>query len=271
MKVVVYANCQGIAVKKLLPIISGMDDKLQISNFENYKIISGQEPNDYLFEAIANADIFIYQPLGEGHGIYSTFGGSDNILDRLKRSALQISMPYIYNNGLWPMYHEGSAKNTAAIDGYLSKGATAQDVIEIYDSGDMFFDMKNRMRQSLEMLRDREAGLDIKTADYIEQNMLDRELLFVQNHPTTELFRVAIEQMVVRIFGEGFRMPRVDYDALGANYADLPGRYPIDKYGIEEGGIRYISGPEDGAQYYYHGLIHMRSEELTKAADRSPS
>ncbi|AWV18829.1 hypothetical protein A3862_27505 [Methylobacterium sp. XJLW] len=241
-----------------------MGDTLQINNFENYKIISGQEPNDHLFEALADADIFIYQPLGEGHGIYSTFGESDNILNRLKISAVQISMPYIYNNGLWPMYHEGSAKNTAAIDAYLSDGATAQDVIKIYDSGDMFFDMKNRMRQSLEMLRDREAGLDIKIADYIEQNMLDRELLFVQNHPTTDLFRVAIEQMIRHIFGEGFQLPRVDYAALGSNYSDLPGRYPIDRYCIEEGGIRYVDAPEEGAQLYYHGLIYMRHEELNK-------
>lgn len=262
MKVVVYANCQGIAIRKLLPIVSGIGDGIEITNFENYKIISGQEPDGDLFESLKSCDVFIYQPLGEGHGKYSTFGESDNILSGIRQSVLKISMPYIYNNGLWPMYHEGAARNTAAIDKYLHDGASAQDVIQLYDRGELFFNMRERTRQSLELLRDREAGIDIKTADYIEQHMLDRELLFVQNHPTTELFLVAIEQMIERIFGVGFQRPNIDYQALGSNFSDLPGRYPIDKYCIEEGGIRYVDAPEEGAQYYYHGLIHMRSEEL---------
>ena len=210
MKVVVYANCQGIANRKLLPIVSGIGDGIEITNFENYKIISGQEPDGDLFESLKSCDVFIYQSLGEGYGKYSTFGESDNILSGIRQSVLKISMSYIYNNGLWPMYHEGAARNTVTIDKYLHDGASAQDVIQLYDRGELFFNMRERTRQSLELLRDREAGIDIKTADYIEQHMLDRELLFVQNHPTTELFLVAIEQMIERIFGVGFQRPNID-------------------------------------------------------------
>ena len=257
MRVVIYANCQGIGVKTIIPLLTRNISEDHISNFENYKIISGEDSYDNLIRAAGQAEVFIYQPLGASQGKFSTVAGEDNVMSRVHPDARKISFPYIYNNGLWPLYHEGTVQNAAPIDALFAAGANAYEIIEAYDAGEIFFNIEERVAQSPEVLAGREAETDVKVADFLRTHIRSRELMLTQNHPTTETFIHAIDQMLTIMLEGRYARPDLDLASLGNNYAALPGRYPIDERCVEEGGITYTRGPEEGAKVYYLSLIHI--------------
>ena len=261
MNVVIYANCQGIGIKKFIHALTRFDENISVKNFENYRIINGEEPIEPLHSAARNADFFIYQPLGPSQGMYSTQEGMENVRSSVRPGCEFISFPYIYNNGLWPLFHEITAQNAAPVVSILQGGGSVQDVIAAYDAGEMFFNIRERIKLSLDILRVREAGLDIKVGDFFEANYNDNELLLVQSHPSSIMFLQATQDICKIMFGASFRAEDSSAIMRDNNYAGLPGRYPVDKYCIEEGNLNYLTGPDDGAQYYYHELIRQIANE----------
>ncbi|QRE75503.1 WcbI family polysaccharide biosynthesis putative acetyltransferase [Methylobacterium aquaticum] len=261
MKVCIYANCQGIGVSKFLQFLPQRGDELEIKNFENYKLIGG-DSREGLKKSAQEADVFIYQPIGIGHGWLSTHGNEETIMSELRPNCLKISFPYLYNDGLWPFYHEGTTRNSEPFTRLFDNGATLQDAKIIYERGDMFFDMINRTKRSLELLREREKETNISISEYIAENYKNNELFLVQNHPSDEIFVSVVRQMANIIFGNGFIERRLDFLRNDNNFAELPGRYPIDQYCVNEGGIKYAQPEPNG---YYHYLIDLAHADWLNA------
>ena len=101
-----------------------------------------------------------------------------------------------------------------AVRGLLARGAA---------DGDDLFELRARTADSLENLRRREATLDVRVADVVEQGGSAAAPLFLtQNHPATALL-VACADRVLRVLGFS-ALPRGAYEDAGPNEAGIPGR-----------------------------------------------
>jgi hypothetical protein len=97
-KVVTYANCQAKNVIRVLakhPVLSKEYDFDNAVILSNFALIQGQTPIPY--EDIASADLFLYQPTAEKHGLY----GTTEILKHCKPECKRIGFPYVYNYAFW--------------------------------------------------------------------------------------------------------------------------------------------------------------------------
>lgn len=181
----VYTNCQGgIIYLEFLSKLSYFKD-WESSFMENYTFIKDKIELDK--EIIGDFDIFLYQPVDERHGIYTTM--SDNgILGMLKPSCIRICFPCVYAD-IWPIFEEnGKIHGENFIIDLISKGLTLQDIQAKFEQNEIFFNLKERFEKSQEHMRKREEICHIKISPYIEQNIRCTRLFYTQNHPTEDFF-----------------------------------------------------------------------------------
>ncbi|MDP4002717.1 WcbI family polysaccharide biosynthesis putative acetyltransferase [Methylobacterium sp. NEAU K] len=261
MHICIYANCQGIGVAKLLKVLCGGRIKMEFSVHENYKLIAGTGDLDEFKINLRRADLFVYQPIGTSHEWFCTERGGNNLTEELSIDCQSISIPYVYNNGFWPYYREGGFHNMQAFREIYDAGGNALDAIQAYESRKLFFDILERTRSSFSILKEREASTDVKIANYMIDTYRDTQMLFTQNHPTSTVFGHIASQPLNRL---GVKFDE-EWDqiikGLDANYAGLPGYYPVDYYCLSEGGISYVDRPDAEYKNYYHGLIYAAFDQ----------
>lgn len=259
MNIFVYANCQGRAVAKFLPLFLTERKKYKIVHIENYKVIGKIAAIDNLSKLSNWADVFIFQPIDSGQGFFSTTLDADNVRTRTRPTCRHISIPYIYNNGFWPFFidHDGT-HNGQILDAMLDDGADLQDLLQAYELGRLECRFKERIAASLEMFLHRETafGIDVRLHSFMNDHILSNPLMLIQSHPSTASFfeamaltyEVLIENKVVR----DYRL----LERLGENYLNLPGRFPIDHYCAECLPSVYKFGKEEGSENFYRSVIH---------------
>jgi hypothetical protein len=260
MKVFVWANCQGQAVSQFLPLLSGRGDKMEVRSIENYIAMrEGESAIPAIRQAAGEADILIYQPLDAEHGFFSTEPSvADSARNCVRPECTAISFPYIFNNGLWPCFEEGTrVHNASGLTDLFELGTSLDEVQEMYSAGKLHFRIKERTAQSLQILRDREQSLDVKVADFVEAHLWSHEIFLTQNHPSSLALIEAVRQMCRLLFGVLHREPDLSAYKIGPNFTNLPGYYPIDRYCIEEGGVTYVEAPEEGADLFYRNVIRV--------------
>ena len=228
IQVVFYSNCQGQGLKYFL------SDTIKEACFiiiYNYDIINekGVIPVDIL----GKTDIFIYQPIDERHGEYSTDRSvENNILNHLPEHCKCISFPYIYNSSLWcivsPAIIDGYVGDYPDMNKYINsepieklkeQGHTLDSVIDMFMSGKIDFNYEERFNKCMNILRKKEKDCDVKVADFIEENIKKHKLFFTQNHPSSYVFVHCVNQ-ILEILGYENR-----YDVFGyaRNIVNLPG------------------------------------------------
>jgi hypothetical protein len=94
------------------------------------------------------------------------------------------------------------------IDKLLEEG---EDVLKMFDKGTIDFDLDNRRKRSIEILKRKEEKCTITISDYIEK-MRHVPLFFTHNHPTMFL----ILEVVNRIF-KYLGVSLIDTDIIGWN------------------------------------------------------
>jgi len=102
-KCLIFANCQGQEISHFLlrhKEYAGTYETVHLSNFD---FIRNKKP--LLIKVLQQTDCFIYQPLSNQYGLYS----SDNIVSYLRPGCVTISFPYIYNDALWPFAPSGNS------------------------------------------------------------------------------------------------------------------------------------------------------------------
>jgi hypothetical protein len=200
---VVWANCQGEALVFYLKKIPEIRKKYKFFVVTNYRLISNKLEIPY--KKLNIADVFLYQPIDPVHGKYST----ENLSKYLKPDCVQISFPYIYNNGLWPFYldHANGHMNQIGIEtlsffdsGKIKElkkqGKSDSEIIEMFITNKISFDFKNKFFNSLDILRSKEKNLDIKVADFIEKNYKVERLFYNFQHPRQPILIECIKQIM---------------------------------------------------------------------------
>jgi len=190
-----YGNCQ---------VITYLFEKInQISEFTNiYECVAYvnhdrdniSELKTISMEHLKNCDVFIYQPLTENHGVYST----NYVRQFLKPECNQISFPYIYNSAIYTCYWEPASTRWSIgtlvncgwrhIMELIFQGHTIETVLHLYDNNGLDFYFSQRMNTCIEYLRRRESECNIKVSDFILNNYKDKRLFITQNHLTSHFF-----------------------------------------------------------------------------------
>ena len=201
---VVYANCQGdLGVIPLLRSHPEFSKTYDIEYYSNYK--------DEEF-SLEGCDLLIYQPT-------KTFEPPPEIK--------KISFPYLYDDGTFPV-HYGTG-GFSVIDELLEQG---QDPVKLYDEGKIFFNLKERKKRSLEILKERESQCTIKISDFLESPQGQRvPLFFTHNHPTMFLTLELVNRILWHLGMDEMRPETKNIGWLGGCHLDMTGfcHFPGDK------------------------------------------
>jgi hypothetical protein len=252
MKIFVYANCQGTAFKTFLPMIEA---QVQVRHIENYRVLSGEVAVETFARDVEEADVIIYQPIGEQYGALST--AANGLLSIARAGCQLLSFPYLYNDALWPcIENDGTIINGSVIEDLLSAGASEDDVCAAYRNDELNFHFERRLENTLALLREREQETDVSICDFVIEHYQTNELFFTQNHPSTVLFLETIGQIAAKIWDRPTQLNANDFTP---NYVNLPGRVPMSRFSIRDLRLTYQTEPDDGADEYFVELLKIHS------------
>ena len=215
----IYANCQGnLGIVQILPSVIGDEYTFDNTTRFTYELIRDNLPLDV--EALKKADLFIYQPVGDVHGQYSTNHIIKNIL---KPTCQTISFPYLYNPAVFSTYggkmdyvkSNGKSfdpceriellKDKSFSHGFghiydlILEGKSLEDVITIFRNGEMNFYFDERWELFINNLKDRETVCDVKVAPYLS-NMKSESLCFLDaKHPVTHVYVHIVNQILAKL------------------------------------------------------------------------
>lgn len=188
--IVCFGNCQAMQITRYLRKYLDLS-KYEILLCSNYdeKVASDETVN-----IIANADIVIYQPLND---VYKDLSAK-NMKRITKKESKLISFPYIYNDGVYSLeYNTLKFIGEDTIIGLLEKGYTKDTIIDMRNNGKIDFNLKEKFKKSLKIMKEKEKYTDIKLTKFIKKNYLDMQLFYSHQHPTNILFDELIRQLSV--------------------------------------------------------------------------
>lgn len=204
MYILIYGNCQGGALYRYLQKYTSFT----IDYMVNYDYIDKQLPLP--IELLSRCDVFIYQPIEDFRGIYST----EHIMTLLQPKCQCISFPYLFFLGYAPDEQDYSKKALTISAGYpygrwpydnskiiellsSEKHLTVPDIINYIQRDDFISQdyLIERTQYSLETLRHKEHNCTIQVADFIEREYTRELLFYTRNHPTNILLDEVFRQI----------------------------------------------------------------------------
>lgn len=221
MKIGVYLTCQRRFFEAL-----GKDPDLgiEVVSAENYILFQNNAPFP---NAWKDVDAFLYQPIIKPPSDYYR---DENLLENfVSPHAVQIRLPYVMYNGIFPWYDAEPAPELKTkygigwiendVEAYVSGTKTAEDILQREDTG-----CRECHRSSLAKLRQKELESDISgVVDFIEENLTTLSLFWTPNHPRGHLAYVFCAE-VFRLLG----LPALSRDWISRLDAVLaPERSPI--------------------------------------------
>lgn len=238
----VYSNCQGRFVYEELLSKMSYFAGWKFTFLENYTMI--KEKYELNKELISEFDIFLFQPVHVKHGQYSTLN-EDGILSMLKSSCLRISFPSVYAD-IWPIYEEHSGYYGGEdIIKLKEEGKTLEEVLTLFDKGEVNFNLKERSKMSLEYMQTREGSCTIKSiSSYIKDNIQATRLFYTQNHPTED-FIAFIAGEICNYIETSLEITLRDKIEYNNSFVMDNGVIEDSKYSFRELGLEYMSGEYD--------------------------
>ena len=148
----------------------------------------------------------MYEPTDEECDLFICQYPNDDIIKKFKSGCKIVSFPEVYDDGTFSV-HNGP-DGFAVVDKLLEQG---KDVLKMFDEGTIDFDLDNRRKMSIEILKRKEEKCTIKISDYIEK-MRHVPLFFNHSHPTMFL----ILELINRIF-KYLGIGLIEKDIIGWN------------------------------------------------------
>ncbi len=236
--------CHVGGVKKFLEEFSKFPNFYESQIFANWELMKNN--SKIPLKTLREADLVIYQPLGDEHGCYSTKKSNpDSFFNLLRDDAVTISIPRLHNNSLWPIYHRTNSKVKGDYYGTINNKVTSRAEFDyLYDSGAIDFDFQNRFDKNCEISRAKEAICDVKIVDFILANLRKQKLFLTQDHPTSFLFNEVTRQVCNKL--------DIEYDlekagqchenfsgTTDSTYGRSDAQYPISRYAAKHFGFEY--------------------------------
>ena len=194
-KCVLYGNCQlMIYVHKILSKLL-FSKTYELIPYANNDRSNTEKLKNINIEHLKNCDIFIYQPLGNNHGVYAT----DYLLTFLKINCIKISIPYIYNSAFYTIYWEKASPRwrlgTLVNCGWknimimIKNGDSLDKILDEFKNKNIDFYFKERMDTCIQSLKVKEQNCTIKVSDFILNNYVNKKLFHTQNHLTNYFYK----------------------------------------------------------------------------------
>jgi len=238
MKILIYANCQGEAIKKMVEI-QNKDNK--ITYVSNYDCITRNSPIS--IRLINKHDIFLYQPIKKERGKHST----DYIFNNIDKKITCISFPYVYNTGMWCIVLNNNNLKNGFNNSYLDFNENTRisglNQIKNYYNIDTLindfyeekidFNLKFRFIESLNKLKNIEKNTDIKICDFIMKNYKKIQMFYRDCHPSVDLMVEITKRICKKIninFIENKTYKISDFNMLTNGYIPIT---PYEKKELE--------------------------------------
>jgi len=203
-KVFILANCQGRAIKTFFRNVERLNNMFDVFEIKPIHLLSSIDKNE-IYEAIKNTDIFIYQPISERFGEYS----SNNLISHLRTEAIIISFPVIYFSGYNPesiyLKDENNKKVNSFVDyhdinllnAYHQKVDSVEFIHNI-QKPDFYSDSicRSFINDSISELKRREQDIDITIHDIISDSMMGERLFYSMNHPSNFLLFIIFNKIL---------------------------------------------------------------------------
>ena len=265
MRLFIYMNCQGQAIYQFMSNLLNSCSFAEIRHVHNYYDKRDELLNHHK-DYISSSDILIYQPLfNEENGI-KTCRMPEALARHTSESTLKISIPYLFNSGLWPIIYNGSIMRTGqnTID-CIKQCRSERELHSLYDNTAIEFDLGARFLMSIGILKDREALTSIKISEFIMSRIGNECLFLTAPHPAKALYTEVVRQIwdittkslticsdTPDIMQKFLLWPQ---DPGSTSYTDY---CPIDYYSHEHFGMTWV--PRDSIKSgadYYRALLSM--------------
>lgn len=188
VKIAVVANCQARPVAALL---KQMSPKVEIAGF-TITHLAKEAQREAAFELYEKADFVFAQAVNENYPVsfLRTVKLKDAFGDKI------ITWPNAFFRGHCPdiryltipgegraMGPLGHYHSLAIYDAWRNERGAMRTVKMLRQEDEWTQEFEGEPNQSIQELRDREASLDIKLADYIEERWREERLFYTFNHP----------------------------------------------------------------------------------------
>jgi len=259
MKLLLYGNCQ-LTIGLYSYLKNNTTLSLDIERWTSYIFI--RDKLSLELKKLSNYDIFIYQPVNDSYGIYS----SNNLLSLLNKKCIKIGIPFIYIDSFFPLISKNDAHEIDGGDGYnngkilnediiidLKKYNTKQEIILLYNDNKINFNYENRFLENIERIRIKEKICDVKIVDFILQNYKKYKLIHLHVHPDKKILD-HIAKQVFNLLGikEYIGNHDTDFDKI---FGGEGKGYPYHQTSIDHFNFQFKS--DKTAQNYYLDLINI--------------
>lgn len=254
-RVVIYANCQGSALRDILAYHSDLADEYDmfgakcISNYTYMNTNAGLPYN-----ILGEADLFIYQPISSERGQYST----QELLKTLKPGCKTVAFPYLYNYAFWEVLSMSDADYDIGVFGMKYAHLNQKPITDLRDAGVPFEEVERRIRENAvdwkfaeryettqAILCEKEKDCDVKVADFIDAHHKDHLLFHTQNHPSMFFLRFVAQEILRVLDYDPAKLPE-ESNLLNPDYntGHSTGlHYEIGIAAWEHFGFRFIPRP----------------------------
>ena len=280
-KVVIYANCQGRAIRDILAYHSVLSEEYDIFRgtvISNYDYMNTNAGLPY--DILGQADLFIYQPISSERGQYSTV----ELLKTLKPGCKTVSFPYLYNYAFWEVLAMSNADYDIGMFGMKYAHLNQKPITDLRDAGFSFEEIERRIRanqidwkfgerveKTQTILREKEKECDVKVADFIDAHYKTHLLFYTQNHPSMFFLRFVAQRILEKlgynpnILPDENRLQHPDYNAGHQNFPHYEMGYAAWKHF----GFKFIPQPGSyvadkivsmARRIYDHRSVNTRSD-----------
>jgi len=221
LKALFIGNCQSSGIETFLKHSKEFTDTFETNSYFNWQLLKDQSAIP--IQSIQDADLFIYQPLRQVHGCYSTDPTVEGSIGYyVSDECIKIAYPYVFSSALWPIVQVKQNQNrwfgNSPIDKLVSNGLKSEEILDLFYKNEIDWEYKKRFDESFQILKDKESITDIKITDFIEKNLRDRLLFLIPEHPTTIIFLTLANRIL-----EKLNMKKLDENIIKSiNDLELP-------------------------------------------------
>jgi hypothetical protein len=254
-------NCHCSGLVYYLNKCLEFKNTFNVKQYANWQMIANKE--SVPVKDIQTADLFIFQPLPEVHGCYSTDPTVENSIGSfVKKNCIKISFPYTYSSALWPLCQPGQNQNRwfgwNCIHKLKEQGLNQKDIINLYKTNQIDWEYSIRFEQSINILKEKESKTDIKISNFIIDNFNNKLLFLIPQHPTSIVFIHLTNQILKKL-----NMNLIDINEYtDINEVGLPdstynlksNRFPLHISAISHYNMNYT--PDENADSFYESRIN---------------
>lgn len=259
LKALFIGNCQNGGLINFLKKSEEFDKKFETKFYANWQLIENQ--CQIPMADIQDADVFVYQPLRRVHGCYSTDPTIEGSIGYyVKKDCLKISHPYIFSSAMWPIVQAGKNQNRwfggEVIDNLvLNEKKTKNEILEMFLNNQIDWNYKNRFKESINILKNKESITDIKISDFILKNYTEKLLFLIPQHPTSLVFLTVANEVLkklnIDLLNDNIISGINDIGLEDSTYDSRMGMFPLHKSAIIDYNLKYDMKYLENSENFY--------------------